>query len=142
MSTAIAHADTSRSIQHLTEPQIIVKEGKRYTIALYPYEKVAKTPNEMLYIIAATLNMDPESFSIKGRSREVVELRFLGALLLRRYFPDIRLRQIAELFGGQDHTSVINAVTRANELLYTHDLAFTTKYNNTIKIVNQWIKEQ
>jgi chromosomal replication initiation ATPase DnaA len=142
MNTAIAYTGTRRHNAGMQEPQIIVKEGMRYTIALYTGENVQKTPKQFLNIIASSIGMHPDCFKIKGRARDIVELRFLAALLLRRYFPDIRLKQIAALFGGQDHTSVMNALKRANDLLYINDLAFTTKYNNTIKTINQWIKEQ
>ncbi len=142
MSTATAQIATARHIARVAEQQIKVKTGMRFTIVLCPSESTKKTPKQMLHIIATSLNMSVDSFRMKGRPREVVELRFLGALLLRRYFPDIRLTQIAELFGGQDHTSVINAVSRANKLLETNDLVFTTKYNHVIKMINQWIKEQ
>jgi chromosomal replication initiation ATPase DnaA len=141
MNTAIAHTNNAMHIAHLGVQHQTAKTNTGYTIALYPEEN-AKTPKQFLNIIAASMGMHPDCFKIKGRSRDVVELRFLAALLLRRYFPDIRLKQIAALFGGQDHTSVMNALTRANDLLYINDLAFTTKYNNTIKTINQWIKER
>lgn len=147
MSTAIAHTPTTqiataRHIARAAEHQIKIKTGMRMTVVLCQPETEKKTPESMLHIIASALGMNYDSFRIKGRARDIVELRFLSALLLRRYFPYITLMKIGSLFGGQDHTSVMNALTRANNLLDTNDISFCTKYHKVVKTINQWIKEQ
>jgi len=109
-------------------------------MAPYYYENYVKTPEHMLHIIAAALNEQPTTYKLKTRIRNVVELRFIAALCLRSNFPTITLQQIAMFFGGQDHTSVINGLTRAYALIYAGDESFTKKYKAALAAVNLWLK--
>lgn len=104
------------------------------------YGKPTKSPDKMLEIIAAAAQMDHQLFTTKTRKREVVELRFLASLLLRKYYPGITLKQIAALYGGQDHTSVMNGLARANDLLDINDPVFTYRYLTAVNAINTWIR--
>ena len=99
------------------------------------------SPLAMLRIIAVRLGFEPSCFQSRSRAREVVDLRFLGAFVLRQYYPTITLKQIAGYFGGKDHSTVINAITRAQELLATGDDLFTRQYITAISAINLWLKE-
>jgi chromosomal replication initiation ATPase DnaA len=104
------------------------------------YNREAKSPEMMLQVIAAALHTDYKYFTTKTRKREIVELRFLASLLLRRYYPGLTLKQIAQLYGGQDHTSVMNGLARGNDLLDIKDPVFTYRYLHAVNAINQWIK--
>ncbi len=93
----------------------------------------------MLHVIALALNEDPRNYKLKTRVRNIVELRFIAALCLRSNFPNITLQKIAAYFGGQDHTSIINGITRAYELIYAGDEIFLKKYNAVSAAVNSWL---
>ncbi len=116
--------------------------GMGVTVVQYPTEQVNMTPQRMLHVIALALDMSPECYKMKTRVRNIVELRFLGGLLLRQYFPALTLCQIAAYFGGQDHSSVINAISRAHNLLYVGDAQFLKKYTTVLKSVNTWLKRE
>lgn len=135
---------TARNIARAAEQKIQVRTGMQVTLVMCPgkTETTRKSPEQMLQIIAGALNMSIACFQDRTRNRNVVEMRFLAALLLRRFYPGITLKQIALLFGGQDHTSVMNALIRANDLLDIHDTLFTSKYNKALNTINQWLKEQ
>ena len=96
----------------------------------------------MLDVIAIALGMSPGCYKLRSRLRNIVELRFVGALFLIMHFPNVTLSQIASLFGGQDHSSVISGIARANNLLYTGDERFMTKYNNALNSVNLWLERE
>jgi len=132
---------TARTIARAAEQQIRTKTGLCVTLMLYARENGRKSPEQMLHTIATGLNMAPEDYKLKSRKTDIVELRFIGAHLLRRFYPRLTLKQIGALYGGQDHTSVTNSITRANELLYTNDPIFNYKYNNALDIVTKWLKE-
>lgn len=132
---------TTHDIIRIAERQIKTKTGMAVTLVLCPSENTRKAPEQMLRVIANALNTNAQYFQQKGRKREIVELRFLTALLLRRYYPNITLKQIALLFGGQDHTSVMNGLTRATELLEINDPLFTSRYDIAIGAVSSWLKE-
>lgn len=121
-----------------------VKENKSMclTILQYPTEQVNSTPLRMLHVIALALDMNPECYRMKTRVREVVELRFIASILLRQYFPALTLQQIGGYFGGQDHTSVINGISRGYNLIYVRDIAFTKKYNAATKSVDAWLTRE
>ena len=114
----------------------------RVTLVVYPYEHILKSPEQMLDIIAIALNMSTDCYRMRSRERNIVELRFIGAMLLRMNYPTITLHQIAALFGGQDHTSIISGLARAQNLIYTGDTRFLNKYNIALKSVNLWLKRE
>jgi len=123
---------------------LVTEKGKKYetaSVLQYPTEHINATPARMLHVIALALNMSPECYKMKTRVRNIVELRFIASILLRQHFPALTLQQIASYFGGQDHTSVINAISRAHNLLYVRDEQFIKKYNTVLKSINSWLKK-
>ena len=137
---ATQQIDTARHIARSAQQQIKDQTGMLVTMVLYPSDNTLKTPERMLHIIAAAFNMKPNIFKQKTRVRDIVELRFIAAMFLRSNFPTITLQQIAMLFGGQDHTSIISGLTRANNLIYSEDARFLAKYNIALKAVNRWLR--
>lgn len=142
MSYAATQISTAQHIARAAEQQIKVKTGMRVTLLLCPSENPWKAPEQMLKVITNAMGMTTHNLAQRTRLRSVVELRFISALLLRRYYPTITLKQIALLFGGQDHTSVMNALQKATDLLTIKDELFTNKYNTAINAINLWLKEQ
>ena len=111
-------------------------------LILCPEHNSARTPEQMLQVIATSLGMDMEAYKIKCRERHFVELRFIAAFFLRSYFPGITLQQITAFFGGQDHTSIMNGLSRAGMLIATGDDRFTTKYETVLNSVNKWLRKE
>lgn len=116
--------------------------GLSVQVLQYPNEKANTTPLRMLHVIALTLDLSPECYRLKTRIRPIVEMRFIASVLLRQYFPGLTLQQIAKYFGGQDHSSVINAISRANELIYVRDAPFMKKYNKVMNTVTKWLQKE
>jgi chromosomal replication initiation ATPase DnaA len=123
---------------------ILVQEKTGMSIAVlqYPTEVVNNTPQRMLHVIALALDMSPECYRMKSRVRNIVELRFIASLFLRQHFPALTLHQIAAYFGGQDHSSVINGLSRAYNLIYMQDAQFLKKYNTALKSVTTWLRKE
>ena len=131
----------ARHIARSAQQRIKDKTGMQVTMVLYRSENTIKTPERMLRVISDALGMSADCYRIKTRTREIVELRFIAALFLRTNFPTITLHQIAILFGGRDHTSVMSGLARANDLIYSGDERFLEKYNAALKAVDQWLKK-
>lgn len=110
-----------------------------FDVLQYPTERANATPQRMLHVIALALDMNPEGYRMKTRVRSIVEMRFIASVFLRQYFPALTLQQIAAYFGGQDHSSVINGISRAYALIHTRDSQFLTKYNTALKSVTAWM---
>jgi chromosomal replication initiation ATPase DnaA len=108
---------------------------------MVPIENMQKSPRRMLEIIAKGLGMSPTCFEMKTRVREIAEMRFIAAALLRQNYPALTLQDIAKLFGGQDHTSIMSGLDRARNLIYSGDTRFIQKYNMALKSVNEWLKK-
>ncbi|MBL7719893.1 MAG: hypothetical protein JNL72_13730 [Flavipsychrobacter sp.] len=144
MSYAIAHQSYPVQQSHIRiaeKNQSGIMDNMRMALVLSVYGNGNKAPEKMLEVIASASQMSYEYFTTKTRKREIVEMRFLASYLLRKYYPRITLKEIARLYGGQDHTSVMNGLTRANELLDIQDPVFTYRYLNAVNAINQWIKE-
>jgi len=132
----------ARHIARSANKQIKNKTGMEVTLMVYPIDSSIKTPERMLRIVALSLDMSPSCFRMKTRAREVSEMRFIAAVLLRSNFPQITLQQIGTLFGGQDHTSVLNGLSRAYDYIYTGDTRFLNKYNKALQSVNIWLRTE
>ena len=139
--TAARQLTTARHIARSAERQIKNKTGMGVTLLVYHAGTPSKTPEQMLAIIASALGMSPDCYRMRTREKNIVELRFIGALFLRRNFPLVTLQQIAALFGGQDHSSVINGLSRAYGLIYSEDERFLKKYNAALQTVDVWLKQ-
>ena len=139
--TADRQLTTARYIARSAERQIKNKTGMGVTLLVYHAGTPSKTPEQMLAIIASALGMSPDCYRMRTREKNIVELRFIGALFLRRNFPLVTLQQIAALFGGQDHSSVINGLSRAYGLIYSEDERFLKKYNAALQTVDVWLKQ-
>jgi chromosomal replication initiation ATPase DnaA len=142
MNTAVRpHFETARHIARQTDNPIKKQNGAALSLMVCPPEAKQKTPQDMMQKIATILHMSPECYQLKIRQRDLVDLRFIAAHLLRRYFPRITLHAIAYYFGGQDHSTIINALRKTDDLLQSNDLCFTAKYYHVSRVVNEWIKE-
>ena len=133
---------TALSIARSAQRTIKRKTGMRVTLLIYPTEETVRTPEYMLHVIARALGMQPHCFRLKSRKKDIVELRFIGSMFLRMNFPSVTLHQIAWLFGGLDHSSVVSGLARANNLIFTNDQRFIDKYNKVLKSVNQWLRRE
>ncbi len=138
--TTISPATATRLIALPAERMVKERTGMSIHVLQYPTELISKTPQRMLHVIALALDMNPEGFRQKTRVRSIVEMRFIGSLFLRQHFPTLTLHQIAAYFGGQDHSSVINGLSRAHNLIYTQDCEFLKKYNTALKSVTTWLR--
>lgn len=133
---------TARHIARSAQQQIKDKTGMKVNMLLYYGDADSKTPEGMLYIIATALGMKMNDYRMKTKLRDIVELRFVAAVLLRRNFPTMTLQQIAAIFGGQDHSSIISGIARAHALIYTGDQRFVNKYNTALRSVEHWLMSE
>ena len=137
----VTTAPAATAIPHISyAAQERIKEKTPRRINLIPLENLGKTPQRMMHVIALALDMSPEAYRMKTRIRNIVEMRFLAAALMRQNYPWLTLQQIAKLFGGQDHTSILSGLARVNALIETGDERFLKKYNTALKSVNRWLK--
>ena len=132
----------ARHIARTAQQKIRKTTGMTVNVLLYPNDDAMKTPEQLLHVVAMSLNMGSDCYRLRTRKRDIVELRFIAAMLMRMNFPNVTLQQIAGYFGGQDHSSILSGLTRAQDLIYTGELRFLTKYNAVFKSVNLWLRKE
>ncbi|MES2701754.1 MAG: helix-turn-helix domain-containing protein [Bacteroidota bacterium] len=132
----------ARTMARAAEQQIKTRTGMSISIRLSPYDSSPRSPERILRVIAEALGMDASCFSVRSRRRDFSDLRFIASHILRQNFPKITLSQIAALFGGYDHSSIISGLARANSLLYIGDTCFADKYNTALKAVTVWLRRE
>lgn len=132
----------ARHIARVAQQRIKEETGLGMTLVVCPETQSPRTPEQMLAAIARGLGMHGQSYRLKCRTRDIAELRFIGAMLLRTHYPGITLCEIGGLFGGQNHSSVIHGTTRGSELLRLGDTRFIQKYNTAQKTVNKWLRKE
>lgn len=99
-----------------------------------------RTPQEMMEVIANSLGLKIEDY-IGGKKAKLVALRFITALFIKQHWPELSLEKIGELFGGQDHTTIRNAIITSENYLENGDQKFTAKYNTAKSAIDKWLSE-
>ncbi|MBA3829723.1 MAG: hypothetical protein H0X33_12355 [Taibaiella sp.] len=97
---------------------------------------------KMADMICAHMGMEPEAYTLKTRSRRIVELRWIITRLIRQHYPTITLKNLGDMMGGMDHTTMTNNSQRAQDLLDANDKTFCEKYIKAVAAVEQWLNEQ
>lgn len=70
-------------------------------------------------------------FVVKSQKRHIIDARHTCIYLLKK-FTDLTLKEIAEYVGVRDHTTVINALKTASNLITT-DIEFRARANKIEK---------
>ncbi|PQJ10346.1 hypothetical protein CJD36_010235 [Flavipsychrobacter stenotrophus] len=135
-------SSSTRGIARSAQRKIQRNTGATMNLVLCSGYEYSKSPESMLQVIAGTLGMDATCYKQRSRSRPFVELRFIASHFLRTYFPTLTLLNISHYFGALDHATIINGLTRTNELLATGDERFLTKYETVLNSVNQWLQKE
>ncbi|MCD8203908.1 MAG: chromosomal replication initiator protein DnaA [Coprobacillus sp.] len=82
---------------------------------------VATTISEkkIIDIVADYYNLSPTQLTGKIRTGQVALARHIAMYLIRNILTDVSLKKIGDIFGGKDHTTVINGVQRVEKELKT-----------------------
>ncbi|MCL6594902.1 MAG: chromosomal replication initiator protein DnaA [Firmicutes bacterium] len=109
-----AHASLHAEPMTLALAQSLLKD-------LFPPERKRLVTIPMIQAaVAAYYGIDPEALSAKSRTRAVAFPRQVAMYLSRR-LTDASLPRIGEAFGGRDHTTVLHACTKIEELMAAND---------------------
>lgn len=140
MAYTVKQLEIVTKILRDAQDEILERVGMNCRVVLCRTDLNNKTPQELLNVIAATLDVNPEQFAYNTRRVDIVELRRIGAFFLKRVFPLITLQEIGKLFGGQDHTTISSALKQAQNMIDTKDPAFFDKYNAVVVAVDEWVR--
>lgn len=141
MKFTLEQLNIAHSIMRYCEEKIYKNTGLSVRLHLLNATLEDKQPEEILKKIAESLNMSFEDYSNKSKKSDYVDLRFVAAVILHEYFPKLPAVSIAQIFGGQDHSSVLNARQKGQEYLGQGDERFSKKYNIATLAIEQWLIE-
>lgn len=141
MNITFAQINQAHAIMRKCEETIHIETGLKVVLNMSPAELVGMTPEDMLVIIVLSLGMRMDDYSRKCKKPNVVTLRFLAATFLRHYWPKLSLKKIASYFGGQDHTTIVNALKTSAIWLDNGDSVFTSKYYIVKEAIEKWLKQ-
>ena len=85
-----------------------------------PFAANTIRPQEVLKAISAQFRIPAQSIKGPSRSRPLVRARHIAMYVLHRDL-NITLEEIGRMFGGRDHTSVLHAVGKIENLLTSDD---------------------
>lgn len=81
-------------------------------------------------------NVNTDYLTQVTRKTEVIEMRSIIYHYLKTKYKYVTLQQIAEYFGGKDHSTVSNGIKRANKFLTTRDPLFSFYYDKIKHLYN------
>lgn len=130
------------TIAALAEKKIFQETGLRMrvlTLSAMPKSSGNTPPEEMMGVIANSLEMTLDDYRNKTRKAEFVALRQIGCMFLRDYYRDtLSLVQMGELIGDYHHSSVLHAIETGKNRLQSKDYTFTEYYNIALEAVTQF----
>ncbi len=74
---------------------------------------------KIVNVVADYYNLTPSQITGKDRIGQIVLARHIAMYLIRKHL-DVPLKKIGEMFGGKDHTTVMNALTKVDKELKTN----------------------
>lgn len=95
----------------------------------------------LMEIVARALDMKKEDYGQKCRHTRYLNLRMMGCLMLRRYYPQLSLTRIAQLMGGWDHTTIKAIFKNIDNYTETKDARFLGILEIVETEVKQWLAE-
>ncbi len=93
------------------------------------------TPNYIIEVVAEHFSITSEDIISKKRNQELVLPRHI-AMYLSREMTEVSLKKIGQIFGGRDHSTVLNAIDKIESYLNTGDNEIYTKIETIRKKLN------
>ena len=75
---------------------------------------------KIINIVADYYNLTPSQITGKVRTGQLALARHIAMYLIRKHL-DIPLKKIGEMFGGKDHTTVMNGINKVEKELKTNE---------------------
>jgi len=75
---------------------------------------------KIINIVADYYNITPSEITGKVRTGQLALARHIAMYLIRKHL-DISLKKIGEMFGGKDHTTVMNGISKVEKELKTNE---------------------
>ena len=85
---------------------------------LYPATDDTLSPDSIIKLVSEEFGVKVSDIKSKRRTKNILRPRQIAMYLIRK-FTNLSYTEIAEIFGGMDHTSVMHSVKKVESLLKT-----------------------
>ena len=100
-------------------------------VVIEPKRKIS--PQSIIAKVCDYYNVTKTQICAKDRRTHIVTPRQIAMYMIKKH-TDLYLKEISDLLGRKDHTTVIHAIKRVGNLAYTED-----EYNNNLINLEQKI---
>ena len=76
---------------------------------------------KIINVVADYYNLTPSQLTGKSREAQVALARHIAMYIIRNMIQDVSWSKIGDMFGGKDHTTVMNGVQKVDKLLKTDE---------------------
>lgn len=131
-------------ILRFTERQIQVRTGHEVKLQLSQFKGAKEgidDPEEFMHHILSKVNTPLLSIKSGGRDRELVAVRQVLCMLLKKYFPQLTLQRIAGMIQ-KDHTTIMYYLNACKNNLDTNDEAIMLVYSKMFRAAEDWLKQK
>ena len=80
---------------------------------------------KIINVVADYYNLTPSQLTGKSREGQLVLARHIAMYLIRNMIIDLPLAKIGQMFGGRDHTTVMNGIQKVDKALKTDEVLRT-----------------
>lgn len=122
------------------ELNIEAETGLKLKLQIRPADTTALTPEGVLGIIAQSLGIEAKMFKSPSKKKRFAYMRFIGAVLLKKYIPKITHADIGELMGDRDSSTITNATKTSQELLDGGDQEYIMMFTKASNAVEIWLR--
>ena len=100
----------------------------------------AIAPEEIINVVEEVLGYKPGAADLKTRKYEIIMLRQIVMLQLKKFYPKMTLKKISELLGGwMDHTTVVHGLAVAADRIACEEEAFVNQLNKAGAGITAWL---
>ena len=139
----MTHEQQITHIINNAEMEIYLATGKCVKLTTHDTNTISTIDMDsvtaLLHIIAKSMGMGFNDYSIRNRKTKYVYLRYLGIIFLKRFFLGIKSEHIGAIYK-QDRTTIVTNTQVAKNLLETKNDEFINLYNNASMYINSQIK--
>ena len=76
---------------------------------------------KIINVVADYYNLAPSQLTGKIRTGQIALARHIAMYLIRNMVEDVSLKKIGDMFGGKDHTTVMNGISKVDKGLKTDE---------------------
>ncbi len=129
-------------IIRFAEKQIFIKTGREFALELRDWAASKTEARMAIDVILEGMGYKLEALRLKYRGWHLVAARQIVCYLVRRYYPKTSLKELQNILGYADHTTVIHCVSVCRQRMVTGETNFMNLFSKAESTLKTWIENQ